>query len=150
MTMTCCDLHGRNCEPPSELCCEGCTEASHRTATSVGHPFHEDGTRCSNPDLSGYGEPAHNLTPLTMESAGLMAPGERDRINKYVAAELLAWAQECERRINGADDVTPYKTSRLAHIQLTGDLRSRAFALSPPSLDDVVEIEARLVALRSV
>lgn len=91
-----------------------------------------------------------DLTPLTLESAELMAPGEWGRINRCVAAELLAWAQECERRINGADDVTPYKTSRLAHIQLAGDLRGRAFALSPPSLDDVAEIEARLAELRAV
>ena len=40
----CCDLHGRNCEPPSELCCRRCTEAS--------HPEHRDGTACSAPDLS--------------------------------------------------------------------------------------------------
>jgi hypothetical protein len=47
--MNCCDLHGRHCEPPSELCCEGCTEAA--------HGYHlRDGSRCSNPDLSGYRE----------------------------------------------------------------------------------------------
>lgn len=41
----CCDMHGRTCEPPSELCCDACTEAH--------HPGHADGSRCSNPDLSG-------------------------------------------------------------------------------------------------
>jgi len=40
----CCDLHGRNCEPPSEICCDQCTE--------MAHPMHGDGTQCSNPDLS--------------------------------------------------------------------------------------------------
>jgi len=25
----CCDLHGRNCEAPADLCCYACTEASH-------------------------------------------------------------------------------------------------------------------------
>ncbi len=25
----CCDLHGRCCEPPADLCCEHCTEAAH-------------------------------------------------------------------------------------------------------------------------
>lgn len=40
----CCDLHGRNCEPPSELCCQHCTEAS--------HPDHADGSACWSPDLS--------------------------------------------------------------------------------------------------
>jgi hypothetical protein len=40
----CCDLHGRNCEPPSELCCRHCTETA--------HPDHADESTCSNPDLS--------------------------------------------------------------------------------------------------
>lgn len=43
----CCDLHGRACEPPSELCCEACTEAA--------HPGHDDGSRCSSPNVSGDG-----------------------------------------------------------------------------------------------
>jgi hypothetical protein len=53
---TCCDLHGRNCEPPSELCCCACTEARHAGWTTPsgqrrhGHP---PGEICSNPDLSG-------------------------------------------------------------------------------------------------
>ena len=40
----CSDLHGRNCEPPSELCCENCTEWD--------HPRHEPGMVCASPDLS--------------------------------------------------------------------------------------------------
>ncbi|HEV2929944.1 MAG TPA: hypothetical protein VGW74_14725 [Propionibacteriaceae bacterium] len=36
--VVCCDLHGPNCEPPSELCCEGCTE--------VRHPEHPGGVVC--------------------------------------------------------------------------------------------------------
>lgn len=40
----CCDLHNRNCEPPSELCCWTCTEAA--------HPDHRDGSACIAPDLS--------------------------------------------------------------------------------------------------
>lgn len=55
----CCDLHGRNCEPPSELCCDQCTEAHHGIH---GDPpnfdtvsSHHDGSVCSNPDLSGFG-----------------------------------------------------------------------------------------------
>jgi hypothetical protein len=40
----CCDIHGRNCEPPSELCCRFCTEAA--------HPEHLDSSTCSAPDLS--------------------------------------------------------------------------------------------------
>ena len=39
----CCDLHNRNCEPPSELCCWQCTEAV--------HPAHRDGSECIAPDL---------------------------------------------------------------------------------------------------
>lgn len=27
--LVCCDLHNVNCEPPSELCCEYCSEAFH-------------------------------------------------------------------------------------------------------------------------
>ena len=42
---TCCGLHGRNCEPPGDLCCAGCTE--------VAHPGHGDGSECYAPDLSG-------------------------------------------------------------------------------------------------
>ncbi len=38
----CCDLHGHNCEPPSELCCWECTEAAHDS-----FPIrHNDGTPC--------------------------------------------------------------------------------------------------------
>jgi hypothetical protein len=44
MSEPCCDLHGRNCEPPSELCCGNCTEAN--------HPDHPAGETCSNPVLS--------------------------------------------------------------------------------------------------
>jgi Protein of unknown function (DUF2829) len=51
----CCDLHGRNCEPPSELCCEECTEVRHAGWVS-GNGFqqygHPRGEACSNPDLS--------------------------------------------------------------------------------------------------
>jgi len=34
----CCDLHNTNCEPPSELCCHSCTEAT--------HPDHPPGVPC--------------------------------------------------------------------------------------------------------
>lgn len=34
----CCDRHNRACEPPSELCCQACTEAT--------HPHHDDGSLC--------------------------------------------------------------------------------------------------------
>jgi hypothetical protein len=34
----CCHLHSRRCEPPSELCCEGCPE--------VRHPDHPEGVPC--------------------------------------------------------------------------------------------------------
>lgn len=39
----CCDMHNRNCEPPSELCCWECTE--------IEHPRHQT-TDCIAPDLS--------------------------------------------------------------------------------------------------
>lgn len=38
---TCCDLHGRHCEYPSELCCSLCTETAH-----VGITPHADGSQC--------------------------------------------------------------------------------------------------------
>lgn len=53
-TVPCCDLHGRNCEPPSELCCRECTEARHgawrdeRDTLRFGHPR---GETCSSPGL---------------------------------------------------------------------------------------------------
>jgi hypothetical protein len=34
----CCHLHSHTCAPPSELCCEHCTEKN--------HPEHPTGTRC--------------------------------------------------------------------------------------------------------
>lgn len=40
----CCDLHGRNCEPPSELCCGACTERNH-----FDHPR---GEVCSSPNVA--------------------------------------------------------------------------------------------------
>ena len=36
--LPCCDMHNEHCEPPSELCCDGCTE--------IGHPEHRDGGTC--------------------------------------------------------------------------------------------------------
>jgi hypothetical protein len=47
--LPCCDLHGRNCEPPSELCCRWCTEVAHGLLG-----LHSDGSVCSAPDLSGF------------------------------------------------------------------------------------------------
>lgn len=34
----CCDLHGIHCEPPADLCCHDCPEAT--------HPDHRPGERC--------------------------------------------------------------------------------------------------------
>lgn len=39
---TCCDIHSRNCEPPSELCCWRCTESQHDTFPIP----HADGSEC--------------------------------------------------------------------------------------------------------
>jgi hypothetical protein len=47
----CCDMHGRNCEPPSELCCRDCSEAAHDT-----FPIrHADGSACSAPGAAQGG-----------------------------------------------------------------------------------------------
>src|SRR5437879_2229004 len=37
-TVPCCDLHNAHCEPPGDLCCHDCTEAT--------HPEHPSGVRC--------------------------------------------------------------------------------------------------------
>ena len=46
--MTCCDLHGTTCEPPSELCCEDCTEVFHGLPWwyDSTQPIHANGTPC--------------------------------------------------------------------------------------------------------
>ena len=68
----CCDLHGRNCEPPSELCCENCTEAD--------HPGHRQRGPCSNPDLS-----PNSLAEAAKIEAAVAA--ERDRIRQLARRE---------------------------------------------------------------
>jgi len=79
----CCDLHGRNCEPPSELCCENCTEARHagwadeRGTRRFGHPA---GELCSSPDLS-----PNTLAEAAKIEAAVAA--ERDRIRQLAKRE---------------------------------------------------------------
>lgn len=48
----CCDTHGRTCEPPSELCCDHCTEAAHQMGDATRGYHLQNGTLCSNPNLS--------------------------------------------------------------------------------------------------
>lgn len=43
--MSCCDMHGRNCEQGGEECCSDCTEAHH---FEPGH----GGVPCSSPVLT--------------------------------------------------------------------------------------------------
>lgn len=60
--MTCCARHNTRCEPPSELCCDRCSEAA--------HPHHADGSTCVLPDftpLSAYGQGWRDAT----DAAGL-------------------------------------------------------------------------------
>lgn len=40
----CCDLHGVNCEPPSELCCRYCTERNHPDHPNVDCVLRQGGT----------------------------------------------------------------------------------------------------------
>jgi len=46
----CCEMHNQHCEPPSELCCEHCTEATHgmwvQTPTGMWPASHADGSTC--------------------------------------------------------------------------------------------------------
>jgi hypothetical protein len=48
--MPCCDMHNEHCEPPSELCCEECTEFHHGLhRCDERKPFalsHHDGSQC--------------------------------------------------------------------------------------------------------
>jgi hypothetical protein len=41
----CCDLHNAHCEPPSDLCCNQCTEAA--------HPYHHPAYPCVLGRLEG-------------------------------------------------------------------------------------------------
>jgi hypothetical protein len=59
---SCCDLHGPRCEPPGDLCCEGCTEARHGAwidACQVRRYGHPPGEACSAPDAP----PPPGITP---------------------------------------------------------------------------------------
>jgi hypothetical protein len=81
--MNCCDLHGRNCEPPSELCCEGCTEAVHQMGDAMRGYHMRDRSKCSNPDLSGHLYPSHG------------DPDEpRELVGRYVREIWIHWARE--------------------------------------------------------
>ena len=58
----CCDLHGSNCEPLSELCCGDCTEAHHGMHADPPHydrtlSSHHDGSRCVLDLTAPSGEP---------------------------------------------------------------------------------------------
>lgn len=55
MPNKCCDLHGRKCEPPADLCCAECTETAHDMFDSRRGYHARDNSLCSNPDLS-YGK----------------------------------------------------------------------------------------------
>lgn len=48
----CCDLHGRHCEPPGDLCCGACTEAAHGMGDASRGHHAADGSPCSSPELS--------------------------------------------------------------------------------------------------
>lgn len=70
MAERCCDLHNSHCEPPSELCCEKCTEAHHgwhrclvttrleinrKVTAASGYtdaPSHHDGSACVLKELT--------------------------------------------------------------------------------------------------
>jgi hypothetical protein len=77
----CCDLHGRNCEPPGDLCCENCTEARHvgwEDSKGVMRYVHPAGETCSNPDLS-----PNSLAEAAKIDAAVAA--ERERIRHLAA-----------------------------------------------------------------
>lgn len=69
------------------------------------------------------------LTPLVTQA---MAPEERDRVNRYIAAELLAWADKCDQRAGPGFDPKSWAVActRASFKQIATDLRTRAFKLS--------------------
>lgn len=64
----CCDSHGRNCEPPGELCCAACVEARHRLFDGDAGQ-HADGTVCVNPNLSPDTSPQDEYAPEDLAAA---------------------------------------------------------------------------------
>lgn len=58
-SLSCCNMHNRNCEPPYELCCDQCSERE--------HPGHRT-TECIAPDLSGKGKTRSVSKPRPDES----------------------------------------------------------------------------------
>lgn len=83
----CCDLHGRNCEPLGDLCCEECTEARHAGWVNedgrqqYGHPY---GEKCSNPDLSD------GSVTVNVEVAGgtVMSDEDAGRLSEKIGRRL--------------------------------------------------------------
>ena len=104
--LPCCDLHGRNCEPPSELCCENCTEAD--------HPAHRQLGPCSNPILS----------PSTLAEAA--------KIDAATAAERHRIAAELTRRADGIGELLPGAHDHDRHdLELMATtLRNTAWAIT--------------------
>lgn len=95
----CCDLHGRNCAPPSDLCCWRCTEAGHVWAPVP----HSDGSVCSNPDLSGSG--LSSLPPsFTCPECRAVSYHPDDIRHRYCGA--------CSRWTGDPDDPTPRSPRR--------------------------------------
>lgn len=84
----CCGLHGRNCEPPGELCCGDCTEAD--------HPGHQRLGPCSNPDLS----------PSSLDEARKIAAAvaaERERLRLAVLGCLTCGRVHQRRELPSGD-----------------------------------------------
>jgi hypothetical protein len=63
----CCDMHNRNCEPPSELCCWRCTEAAHDNFPVP----HADGSACV---LADARETRETLGQQTTYDPDVMVP----------------------------------------------------------------------------
>lgn len=77
----CCDLHNRNCEPPSELCCWRCTESQ--------HPWHADGSECA---LTGWFEP-----PTTLRERRLPVPARPNALGGWVRVSDERVHRSCEQ-----------------------------------------------------
>jgi hypothetical protein len=76
-----CFYHGRNCEPPGELCCENCPEAAHQMGDARIGRHMADGSTCSSPDLSGF---TTTYTPTVPDSAANLRDDLQQVIDVWV------------------------------------------------------------------
>lgn len=151
----CCELHNSHCEPPSELCCHGCSEAR--------HPEHPPGVVCVPEQQARAGEPLEALQEAEQHLAQILgtrwqpAPWETSSKSEFLRelSQLLqgmrdginrARRPEPEPRVHEpmrAEDV-PDEWIRLALINYFNDGREN---LADFAGDDVRAMEDAVAAV---